>query len=72
MVQRLEMEALPSLQYSFMLKAAGQLEVVEEIVQPTMHGFQKWAEAGLGSPMRSIPKTSSSSNDARFSFAGGL
>ena len=28
-------------------------------------------QAGLGSPMRSIPKTSSSSNQARFSFAGG-
>jgi len=26
-------------------------------------------EAGLGSPMRSIPKTNSSSNQARFSFA---
>ena len=26
-------------------------------------------QAGLGSPMRSIPKTSSSSNQARFSFA---
>lgn len=27
--------------YNFMLKVAGQLEVVEEIVQPRVHGFQK-------------------------------
>jgi len=41
MVERLEMEALPSLQYSFMLKVVGQPEAVEEVFKPTLHGFQK-------------------------------
>ena len=27
--------------YNFLLKVAGQTEVVEEVVQPRVHGFQK-------------------------------